>query len=101
MAYYMGRLTGPITGKAEAIPASGFVPSEDEGLAHVTRWRRYLFWDVSIGIGGNLFTTLMTCSFAYVLLVPQGLLPQGYELAVVQSRFFDDRWAWVGRILSF
>ena len=29
MAYYMGRLTGPITGKAEAIPASGFVPGED------------------------------------------------------------------------
>ena len=101
MAYYMGRLTGPITGKAEAIPASGFVPSEDEGLAHVTRWRRYLFWDVSIGIGGNLLTTLMTCLLAYALLFPKGLLPQGYELAVVQSRFFEVSWGWLGRILSF
>ena len=60
MAHYMGRLTGPITGKAEAIPASGFVPGKDEGLAHVRRWRHYLFWDISIGIGGNLLTTLMT-----------------------------------------
>ena len=99
MAYYMGRLTGPITGKAEAIPASGFTPSDDEGLAHVGRWRRFLFWDVSIGIGGNLLTTLMTCLLAYALLFPKGLLPQGYELAVVQSRFFEVSWGLLGRIL--
>ncbi len=43
MAHYMGRLTGPITGKVEAIPASGFTPGHDEGLAHVGCWRRYLF----------------------------------------------------------
>jgi hypothetical protein len=99
MAHYMGRLTGPITGKAEAIPASGFAPGQDEGLAHVSRWRRYLFWDVSIGIGGNLLTTLMTCLLAYALLFPKGLLPGGYELAVVQSRFFEVSWGWMGRIL--
>src|SRR5215470_9303035 len=99
MAYYMGRLTGPITGKAEAIPASGFTPSDDEGLAHVARWRRFLFWDVSIGIGGNLLTTLMTCLLAYALLFPKGFLPQGYELAVVQSRFFEVSWGLLGRIL--
>jgi hypothetical protein len=75
------------------------VPGEDEGLAHVARWRRYLFWDVSIGIGGNLLTTLMTCLLAYALLFPKGLLPQGYELAVVQSRFFEVSWGWLGRIL--
>ncbi len=99
MAHYMGRLTGPITGKAEAIPASGFLPGNDEGLAHVGRWRRYLFWDVSIGIGGNILTTLMTCLLAYALLFPKGLLPQGYELAVVQSRFFEVSWGVLGRVL--
>jgi len=99
MAHYMGRLTGPITGKAEAIPASGFTPGHDEGLAYVRRWRRYLFWDISIGIGGNLLTTLMTCLLAYALLFPKGLLPGGYELAVVQSRFFEVSWGWIGRIL--
>jgi hypothetical protein len=99
MAHYMGRLTGPITGKAEAIPTSGFTPGNDEGLAHVGRWRRFLFWDVSIGIGGNLLTTLMTCLLAYALLFPKGLLPQGYELAVVQSRFFEVSWGWLGRML--
>jgi len=99
MAHYMGKLTGPITGKPEAIPTSGFTPGNDEGLAHVGRWRRYLFWDISIGIGGNLLTTLMTCLLAYALLFPKGLLPQGYELAVVQSRFFEVSWGWLGRIL--
>lgn len=99
MAHYMGRLTGPITGKAEAIPASGFTPGNDEGLAHVRRWHRFLFWDISIGIGGNLLTTLMTCLLAYALLFPKGLLPAGYELAVVQSRFFEVSWGELGRIL--
>lgn len=99
MAHYMGRLTGPITGKPEAIPASGSVPGDDEGLAHVSRWRRYLFWDVGIGIGGNLLTTFLTCLLAYALLFPKGLLPQGYELAVIQSRFFEVTWGPLGRIL--
>ena len=99
MAHYMGRITGPVTGKAETIPASGFLPGNDEGLAHVRRWRRYLFWDVSIGIGGNLLTTLMTCLLAYALLFPKELLPQGYELAVVQSRFFEVSWGIFGRFL--
>jgi len=99
MAHYMGRITGPITGKPEVIPASGSIPVNDEGLAHAPRWRRFLFWDVSIGIGGNILTTLMTCLLAYALLFPKGLLPDHYELAVVQSRFFEVSWGWAGRIL--
>ena len=99
MAHYMGRITGPITGKAEVIPASGFTPGEDEGLAHVPGWRRFLAWDIGIGVGGNILTTLMTCLLAYALLFPQGLLPQHYELAVVQSRFFEVSWGWWGKIL--
>jgi hypothetical protein len=99
MAHYMGRITGPITGKPEAIPASGFTPGDDEGLAHVGRWKRYLLFDVGIGIGGNLITTLMTCLLAYALLFPKGLVPQAYEIAVVQSRFFEVSWGWLGRVL--
>jgi hypothetical protein len=99
MAHYMGRLTGPITGKPETIPTSGYVPAEDEGLANACRWRRYLLCDVSIGVGGNLLTTLLMCLLAYALLFPKGLLPQGYELAVVQSRFFEVSWGTAGKIV--
>lgn len=99
MAHYMGRITGPITGKPEAIPSFGFTPGQDEGLAHVSQWKRFLAWDITIGIGGNILTTLMTCLLAYALLYPRGLLPEHYQLAVVQSRFFEVSWGPMGRIL--
>jgi hypothetical protein len=62
-------------------------------------WRRYLTIDALVGIVGNLFTTLMTCLLAWALLFPKGLLPQEYELAVVQSRFFEVSWGPVGRVV--
>ncbi len=99
MAYYMGRITGPVTGKPEAIPDSGFTPTNDEGLGNIDPWNRYLAWDIGIGVGGNIVTTLLTCLLAYALLFPKELLPQGYELAVVQSRFFEVSWGWWGRTL--
>ncbi|MBM4264383.1 MAG: hypothetical protein FJ145_23530 [Deltaproteobacteria bacterium] len=99
MAHYAGRLTGPITGKPEAIPDSGSLPGNDEGLAHAKNWHRFMFWDIGIGVIGNLFTTLLTCLLAYALLFPKGLLPQGYEIAVVQSRFFEVSWGWWGKTL--
>jgi hypothetical protein len=99
MAHYMGRITGPVTGKPETIPDSGFVPAADASLAEIPRWKRFMAWDVGIGVGGNLLTTLMTCLLAYALLFPQGLLPQHYELAVVQSRFFEASWGWIGKVI--
>ena len=99
MAFYMGRVTGPITGKPESMPEAGALPSSDEGLAHWPKWRRFLFCDISIGVVGNIITTLLTCLLAYALLYPQGLLPQNYDIAVVQSRFFEASWGWWGKVL--
>ena len=100
MAVHMGRITGPIVGKPETVTADGHLPAPtDADAARWRQWRRYLKTDALIGIGGNLLTTLMTCLLAYALLFPQGLLPQGYELAVVQSRFFEVSWGAIGRIL--
>ena len=98
MAHYMGRITGPITGKPEAIPTTGFAPA-GPGLEELAPWHRSMFWDIGIGVGGNLLTTLMTCLLAYALLFPQGLLPDRYDLAVVQSEFFAATWGWPGRVL--
>jgi hypothetical protein len=99
MAFYMGRMTGPITGKPESMPDAGALPGDDEGLAHVPSWRRFMSWDIGIGVGGNILTTLLTCLLAYALLYPKGLLPQHYEIAVVQSRFFEVSWGWWGKAL--
>ncbi|TAK08313.1 MAG: hypothetical protein EPO39_04670 [Candidatus Manganitrophaceae bacterium] len=99
MAAHVGRITG-LAGKPETITAEGFLPEETaDAPAHWARWERYLSTDALIGICGNLATTLMTCLLAYALLFPKGLLPQEYELAVVQSRFFEVSWGAFGRIL--
>jgi Mn2+ and Fe2+ transporters of the NRAMP family len=100
MAVHIGRITGPITGKPETVTSDGNLPDDtQENPAHWRRWQRYLATDVLIGIGGNLLTTLMTCLLAYALLFPSGILPQDYELAVVQSRFFEVSWGEAGRFL--
>lgn len=100
MARWMGHITSPLTGRPEEVPLSGFAPEEGEGLAVRWRpWRRFLLADSAVGIGGNILTTLMTCLLAFALLHPQGLLPEHYDLAVVQSRFFEVQWGRIGGIL--
>lgn len=100
MAAHMGRITGVIAAKPEVVTADGHLPDEHpDNPRHWRRWQRYLRADVLVGIGGNLGTTLMTCLLAYALLHPKGLLPQEYELAVVQARFFEATWGELGRVL--
>jgi hypothetical protein len=55
--------------------------------------------DISVGILGNLFTTLMMCLLAWALLYPKGLIPQEYEIAVVQAQFFEVSWGAFGKAL--
>jgi hypothetical protein len=100
MAAHAGRITGPIAGRPEPVLSDGWLPREaEEDRRQWTRWRRYLTVDALVGIGGNLATTMMTCLLAWALLFPHGLLPQEYELAVVQSRFFEVSWGPVGRVI--
>jgi Mn2+/Fe2+ NRAMP family transporter len=100
MAAHVGRITGPRSGRSEPVPTDGWLPADDPETRHRwLRWRRHLSADAMVGIGGNLATTLMTCLLAWALLFPQGLLPQDYDLAVVQSRFFEVSWGPFGRIV--
>ena len=100
MARRIGHITSPLTGRLEQIPLSGYVPEPGAELTSGwRRWTRFLLVDGSIGVGGNIATTLMTCLLAYALLHPQGLLPEKYELAVVQARFFELQWGRAGAIL--
>ena len=100
MAAHMGRITGVIADKPEVVTSDGYLPEDrPENAERWRQWRRYLRADVLVGICGNLSTTLMTCLLAYALLYPKGLLPQDYELAVVQAKFFEVIWGEIGRIL--
>jgi Mn2+/Fe2+ NRAMP family transporter len=97
MAQTMGRVEG-LAGRHEVVFTSGMVP-QAAARPELSRWRRFLMVDSAIGIVGNIITTLMTCLLAYAVLHPQGLLPEKYELAVVQSRFFELSWGAAGRTL--
>jgi hypothetical protein len=100
MAFHMGRITGPIKGKPEVITASGFTfPPTLNEARKLRKWKSFLIVDIGIGIGGNLVTTLMTCLLGYALLFPKGLLPDRYEIAVVQSLFFEASWGWGGKVI--
>jgi Mn2+/Fe2+ NRAMP family transporter len=99
MAAHAGRVAG-LRGRPEVIPQSGAVPTSDDGDApSLRRWIRYLWIDSGIGVVGNIVTTAMTCLLAYALLTPRGILPQGWDIAVVQSRFFSTRWGAFGQAL--
>ena len=99
MAAYAGRVTGPVTGREEAISVEGSTfPDAPVDLERMGRWKRHIIVDSGIGIAGNIATTLMTCLLAYALLHPRGILPQGHEIAVVQARFFEASWGPAGRV---
>ncbi len=41
----------------------------------------------------------MTCLLAYAILMPEGLIPEGDEIASVQGEFFAQSWGYAGRLL--
>jgi len=100
MAANMPRITGMEIDRAEVATIQGALPLDD---AHNSvlwkKWRRFLTLDISVGIIGNLFTTLMMCLLAWALLYPKGLIPQDYEIAVVQAEFFEVSWGVLGKAL--
>lgn len=99
MARYSGRLAG-LWGRQDPVAATGRLPSDGpEAPGLWATWLRFLRWDSGIGIFGNILTTLMTCLLAYALLMPKGMYPEGWNLAVVQSEFFRVRWGEAGRAL--
>jgi hypothetical protein len=97
MAKSMGRIEG-LAGRDEVAFESGIIAAQPS-RREAGRWRRFLMVDSAVGILGNIATTLMTCLLAFAVLHPQGLLPDKYELAVVQSRFFELSWGEAGRML--
>jgi len=97
MARQMGHVEG-LRGRHEVAFDAGVIPHHATAAA-IAPWRRFLMVDSAVGIVGNILTTLMTCLLAYVVLSPQGLLPEKYEIAVVQSRFFEVSWGAAGRVL--
>jgi Mn2+/Fe2+ NRAMP family transporter len=100
MGAKVGRITSPITGQAEAIPATGFAMADtEENRKNYRGWVRYVSTENFIGVSLNLVTTIIMCWLAYALLLPKGVVPSGWDIAVVQSAFFEVAWGPVGKAL--
>ncbi|MBI2082474.1 MAG: Nramp family divalent metal transporter [Deltaproteobacteria bacterium] len=83
----------------DAAGVSQVMADSSENRRELFRWLRFLRFDASVGIVGNLFTTLIVCLLAYAVLFPQGVYPDKWEIAVVQSRFFEFQWGAIGKVL--
>lgn len=100
MAKYIGRITSPITGTTETIPATGYAFEDtEENRRNYSRFIKYISFENGMGIFLNLLTTIIMCWLAWSLLMPEGKVPQGWQIAVVQSAFFEVAWGKIGRIL--
>lgn len=98
MAKYFGRVTSPITGKPEVIPAVGFKFSETlENRKNWRLWIRFLRADNLTAVLLNTFTLCLTTLLALAILNPRGEFPAGWRIAVVQARFFEVSFGAIGR----
>lgn len=100
MGKYAGRITSPITGKAESIPATGFAFEDTpENKKNYLAWINYLKFENIYGVAINALTVMLMCWLAWAILMPKGEVPGGWKLTVVQAQFFETTMGSFGRIL--
>jgi len=95
MGAYAGRITNPVTGKDEAIAATGykFDENDSENLRHWRGWMRFVGIDQGLIFFLLGFSTLFLLSAnAYAVLSPRGLVPEGLDVAIVQAEIFGNVW---------
>ncbi len=102
MAKYVGKVVG-LAGKPEPIPESGFAidprkPSESEARRRWRYWMRFSHIDnLGYGVTSNFLTMILTTTLAYsILRMVYHTYPKGYELCVVQAKWFSYMWGPTG-----
>jgi len=98
MGRHVGRIINPINGKTEAVSYQGYhflVNTE-----HLRRWKKWMhfirvdqgliFWLLGV------ITLVLLSVNAYAVLVPQGLVPEGLNIAVIQAHIFGENWGAIG-----
>ncbi|MEM3047754.1 MAG: Nramp family divalent metal transporter [Candidatus Bathyarchaeia archaeon] len=101
-ASYIGRVTSPITGKPETIPATGVAPRDTpENHQRYKKWLRYLYVDNAIAVFVNMLTVTFTTFLGFAILHPKGLVPSGWKLVSVQAEWFGSLWGYWGYILMW
>lgn len=98
MGKYVGRITNPITGKAEAASATGYkFKINKHNLENWKEWMKFVRVDQGIiFFGVGLFTLVLLSLNAFAVLNPLGLVPEGLEVAVVQAHIFGEHFGDIG-----
>lgn len=98
MGKHVGRIINPTTGKTEAVAYQGY--HFEMSSEHMIRWKKWMhFIRIDQGIVFwflGLVTLVLLSLNAYVVLVPQGLVPEGLNVAVVQAHIFGENWGPIG-----
>jgi len=98
LSKYCGRVTSPITGKLETVPAVGFAfEATEENIKKYKSWSKYLWYDVGFSIIWMAATTLLAVLLSYAILWPQKLYPTGWKLVVVQAEWLGTLFGDIGR----
>ncbi len=94
MGRYVGRIINPITGKIEAVSYEGY--TFDVNKESLSRWKKWMhFVRVDQGVVFwffGLITLFLLSVNAYAVLGPQGLVPEGLDVAVAQAHIFAENW---------
>lgn len=101
MGKYAGRIENPITGKSEAVAATGFsFEMTEENISRWKQWMRFVRIDQGVIFLFMGFVSLLLLSVnAHAVLSPMGLVPEGIEVAVVQAHIFGNTLGRPGFIL--
>lgn len=98
MGAYVEDITNPVTGRTVSISPIGmtFEPNA-RNLSRWRAWMRYVRVDQGVVFLGLGFVTLFLLSInAYAVLRPQGLVPDGLNVAVAQANIFGAAWGQFG-----
>ena len=98
MTAYIGRVTSPLTGEPEAIPAIGCAFTEKD-REEWSKWVKWLWLDNAFGVIFNVLTVLLTSLLSYALLAPEYVPGKEFKLVVVQGRWFAEAWGDIGAIV--
>jgi hypothetical protein len=100
MAKYCGRITSPITGKKETIPATGYYfEDNNENRKHMKGWIKAAWVDNAIAVSITTITLVLLCLLSLSILAPLGSIPTGWKITVVQAEFFRNLMGGLGRVL--
>ena len=98
MGSYAGKITNPITGKTEAIPATGYkFETTQNNLKKWKKWIKLITLDQGLifWLLGLITLTLVSLN-AYTILTPLGLVPEGLDIAITQANIFGVYWGEFG-----